>query len=73
MIILMVYIVFICSYIDCFLSYVEAEPGCNVGFNVRGVSIKELRRGFVCSDSRNDPAQEAANFTAQVSLIVLFF
>ncbi len=48
--------------------FVEAQPGDNVGFNVRGVSVKELQRGFVCSDSNNDPAQETSHFTAQVIL-----
>jgi translation elongation factor EF-1alpha len=52
----------------CFVLFVEALPGDNVGFNVRGVSVKELQRGFVCSDSNNDPAQEASHFIAQVSL-----
>ncbi|CAF1058393.1 unnamed protein product [Adineta steineri] len=47
----------------------EAPPGCNVGFNVRGVSVKDLRRGFVCSDSKNDPAQETLSFTAQVIVL----
>ena len=46
----------------------QAQPGDNVGFNVKNVSVKELKRGFVCSDSKNDPAKEATNFTAQVSL-----
>ena len=45
----------------------EALPGDNVGFNVKNVSVKELKRGFVASDSKNDPAKEATNFTAQVS------
>ncbi|CAF1635239.1 unnamed protein product [Adineta ricciae] len=44
----------------------DAEPGCNIGFNVRGVTVKDIRRGYVCSDARNDPALEAASFTAQV-------
>ena len=44
----------------------EAHPGDNVGFNVKNVSVKELKRGFVASDSKNDPAKEATNFTAQV-------
>ena len=49
-------------------------PGDNVGFNVRGVAVKELRRGYVCSDARNDPAMEAASFVAQVrSLVSLAF
>ena len=46
----------------------EANPGDNVGFNVKNVSVKELKRGFVASDSKNDPAKEAVNFTAQVCL-----
>lgn len=51
--------------------FVEARPGDSIGFSVRGVSFRELRRGFVCSDAKNDPAQEAASFTAQVNLIFL--
>ena len=46
----------------------EAGPGDNVGFNVKNVSVKELKRGFVASDSKNDPAKEATDFTAQVRL-----
>jgi len=45
---------------------VEAQPGDNVGFNVKNVSVKDLKRGFVASDSKNDPAKAAADFTAQV-------
>jgi len=47
----------------------EAVPGDNVGFNVKNVSVKELRRGFVASDIKNDPAQETANFVAQVIVL----
>ncbi|CAF0839546.1 unnamed protein product [Adineta steineri] len=47
----------------------EALPGDNIGFSVQGVSVKELRRGFVCSDATNDPAQEAASFTAQIIIL----
>ncbi|KAK9916141.1 hypothetical protein WJX75_009145 [Coccomyxa subellipsoidea] len=47
----------------------EAAPGDNVGFNVKNVSVKELKRGFVASDSKNDPAKEATNFTAQVIIM----
>ena len=49
----------------------EALPGDNVGFNVKNVSVKELKRGYVASDSKNDPAKESSNFTAQVSVCVL--
>ncbi len=33
---------------------------------MKNVSVKELKRGFVASDSKNDPAKEATEFTAQV-------
>merc|ERR1712029_862786 len=44
----------------------EALPGDNVGFNVKNVSVKEIRRGNVCGDSKKDPPKEAASFKAQV-------
>ncbi|TIB96029.1 elongation factor, partial [Wallemia mellicola] len=44
-------------------------PGDNVGFNVKNVSVKDIRRGNVCSDSKNDPAKEAASFNAQVIVL----
>ena len=47
----------------------EAVPGDNVGFNVKNVSVKELKRGFVASDSKNDPAKQCENFTAQVIIM----
>ena len=48
-------------------SVAEATPGDNVGFNVKNVSVKDIKRGMVASDSKNDPAKGAANFVAQVS------
>jgi len=42
----------------------EAIPGDNVGFNVKNLSVKELKRGYVCSDSKNDPARECVSFLA---------
>lgn len=47
----------------------EALPGYNVGFNIRGVAQNEIKRGFVASDSKNDPAYEASSFTAQVIVL----
>merc|ERR1712141_803454 len=44
----------------------QAVPGDNVGFNVKNVSVKDIRRGNVCSNSKNDPAKEAKSFKAQV-------
>jgi elongation factor 1-alpha len=47
----------------------EAIPGDNVGFNVKNVSVKDIRRGMVCGDSKQDPPQETADFTAQVIVL----
>jgi len=47
----------------------QAEPGDNVGFNVKNVSVKDIKRGNVASDSKNDPAMGAKNFTAQVIVL----
>merc|ERR1712060_434416 len=47
----------------------EAGPGDNVGFNVKNVSVKDIRRGNVASDSKNDPAKEAETFNAQVIVL----
>ena len=44
----------------------QALPGDNVGFNIKNVSVKEIRRGNVCGDSKNDPPKAAASFLAQV-------
>uniref|UniRef100_A0A3P8QUA3 Elongation factor 1-alpha n=1 Tax=Astatotilapia calliptera TaxID=8154 RepID=A0A3P8QUA3_ASTCA len=40
----------------------EAVPGDNVGFNVKNVSVKEIRRGYVAGDSKNDPPKGAEIF-----------
>ncbi len=47
-------------------SLTEALPGDNVGFNVKNVSVKEIKRGMVAGDSKKDPPREAKTFTAQV-------
>lgn len=47
----------------------EAVPGDNVGFNIKNVSVKELRRGYVAGDSKNAPPRGAADFTAQVIVL----
>lgn len=47
----------------------EAVPGDNVGFNIKNIAVKDLKRGYVTSDSKNDPARECDNFTAQVIIL----
>merc|ERR1711972_931865 len=46
----------------------EALPGDNVGFNVKNVSIKDIKRGYVCSDSKS-PAAAMGKFNAQVIVL----
>merc|ERR1711907_157841 len=47
----------------------EAVPGDNVGFNVKNVSVKDIKRGNVASDTKNDPAKGCASFEAQVIIM----
>merc|ERR1712038_993627 len=47
----------------------EAVPGDNVGFNVKNVSVKDIKRGYVASDSKNKPAAGCKDFTAQVIVL----
>jgi len=47
----------------------EAQPGDNVGFNVKNVSVKDIRRGNVAGDSKNDPPKETEEFKAQVIIL----
>jgi elongation factor 1-alpha len=47
----------------------SAEPGDNVGFNVKNVSIKDIRRGMVAGDIKNDPPLPTGNFEAQVIVL----
>jgi len=47
----------------------EAVPGDNVGFNVKNVSVKDIKRGYVASDSKNDPAKATESFLAQVIVL----
>ena len=44
----------------------QALPGDNVGFNVKNLSVKDIKRGYVASDSKNDPCTDTEMFVAQV-------
>ena len=46
----------------------EAKPGDNVGFNVRGVSKEQIRRGDVAGNISNPPTV-AKEFTAQIVVL----
>merc|ERR1712084_77148 len=47
-------------------SVTEAIPGDNVGFNVKNLSVQDIKRGYVASDTKNDPAMDTEFFKAQV-------
>uniref|UniRef100_F6ZIF2 Elongation factor 1-alpha n=1 Tax=Ciona intestinalis TaxID=7719 RepID=F6ZIF2_CIOIN len=47
----------------------KALPGDNVGFNVKNVSVKDIKRGMVAGDASRDPPKEAASFVAQVIVL----
>jgi len=44
----------------------EAIPGDNVGFNVKGLSVTDIKRGYVASDTKREPAMDTEYFKAQV-------
>lgn len=46
----------------------KAEPGDNVGFNVRGVGKTDIRRGDVCGAAGSKPSV-AKTFTAQIAVL----
>jgi len=47
----------------------QACPGDNVGFNVKGLTMKDVKRGFVCSNAKKNPAKVARRFLAQVIVL----
>ena len=44
----------------------EVGPGNNVGFNVKNVALKDIRRGDVASDANDNPASAVSSFEAQL-------
>lgn len=46
----------------------EATPGMNVGFNVKNMAVKELKRGFVMSYDDSHKVMKVNSFKAQVIL-----
>jgi elongation factor 1-alpha len=38
-------------------------------FSVRNISVKDIKRGYVCSNDKEDPAKETENFLAQVIVL----
>ncbi|GKT34581.1 Elongation factor 1-alpha [Aduncisulcus paluster] len=46
-----------------------ANPGDNVGFNVKNVSVKEIKRGYVVGDTKNDAPKGAETFQAQCIIL----
>eukprot|EP00584_Thalassiosira_punctigera_P007469 CAMPEP_0172543000 /NCGR_PEP_ID=MMETSP1067-20121228/13495_1 /TAXON_ID=265564 ORGANISM="Thalassiosira punctigera, Strain Tpunct2005C2" /NCGR_SAMPLE_ID=MMETSP1067 /ASSEMBLY_ACC=CAM_ASM_000444 /LENGTH=438 /DNA_ID=CAMNT_0013329327 /DNA_START=113 /DNA_END=1429 /DNA_ORIENTATION=- len=47
-------------------SLLEVGPGTNVGFNVKNVAVKDIRRGDVASDADDNPATGVTSFEAQI-------
>jgi elongation factor 1-alpha len=47
----------------------QAVPGDNVGFNIKGLSVKDIRRGNVAGDNKQDPPLPTAEFDAQVIVL----
>ncbi|KAJ1194137.1 hypothetical protein NDU88_003432 [Pleurodeles waltl] len=46
-----------------------ALPGFNIGFNVKNIAVKNLRRGNVVGNSKADPPTGSSSFSAQVIIL----
>ncbi|KAL6097669.1 asap1 [Pungitius sinensis] len=46
-----------------------ALPGHNVGFNIKNVAVRNLRRGDVAGNAQNDPPADVSSFEAQVIIL----
>ncbi|CDQ61712.1 unnamed protein product [Oncorhynchus mykiss] len=46
-----------------------AGPGHNVGFNIKNVSVKNLRRGDVAGNAQHDPPSDVNSFVAQLIIL----
>merc|ERR1719427_103203 len=47
----------------------EGAPGDNVGFNVKNLTVKDIKKGFVAGNCDEDPPREALDFEAQVIVL----
>jgi elongation factor 1-alpha len=47
----------------------EATAGDYVGFNLRSISVNEVKRGHVASNNNDDPAKETKSFTANIIIM----
>jgi len=47
----------------------KSVSGYIIGFKIRNVSVREIHRGYVCSDAKNDSAKESRSFIAQIIVL----
>lgn len=47
----------------------KAIPGDNVGLSVRNIPAKDLKKGYVISNDKDDPAKEVESFVAKVIVL----
>jgi len=47
----------------------QATPGDNIGFAIKNIAVNQIRRGYVCGNTKQDPPKEAEFFVAQVIIM----
>ena len=47
----------------------QAGPGDNIGFHVKNVSVKDIHRGQIASDSKDNPASRVISLESQVIIM----
>jgi len=50
-------------------SLAQATVGDNVGFNIKGLSVKDIQRGNVASNNKDKPAEKVLRFIGQVMVL----
>jgi len=47
----------------------EALPGHNIGFNVKNVSFKDIKKGMVVGNAKDNPPKQAQSFKARIIIM----
>lgn len=51
----------------------SAQPGDNVGFNVKNVSVKDIKRGMVTGDIKNDPPMPCGAYFSTILGSIIYY
>ncbi|KAA6377828.1 MAG: putative Elongation factor 1-alpha 1 [Streblomastix strix] len=50
-------------------AFTQAVPGDNTVFNLKGTSVKDIKREFICGNSKQDPPQKSEEVKTQIIIM----